>query len=330
MKSMKPRRAANGRVGADPSFRAPEAKRQSRFFEFFVRLVKEKPLGAFGGAITLLMLFTGVFADLLAPYGMNELHMAHTLEPPSAAFLLGTDNLGRDMLSRVIHGARISMIVGLGGAAVSVSIGTVVGMVSGYIGRTFDLILQRFVDTVMSLPLLPIMLTIADLAGPGMLTLILSLGVLTGVAGSRNMRGIILSYKENVYVQAAVAVGCPFRKVLTRHLLPNVMPFIITGYAVVLPGVIISEAALSFLGFGVPPPAPSWGGMLSGPGRDNMFLAPWMAIWPGLALSVAVYGISMFGDAVRDLLDPRLKGGVGSFRMMSDRRAATVRATQGE
>jgi peptide/nickel transport system permease protein len=170
--------------------------------------------------------------------------------------------------------------------------------------------------------------------GPGMLTLILAIGVLTGVGGSRNMRGIILSYKENMYVKAAVAVGCPFGRILTRHLLPNVMPFIITGYAIVLPAVIISEAALSFLGFGVPPPTPSWGGMLSGPGRENMFLAPWMAVWPGLALSIAVYGISMFGDALRDLLDPRLKGGVGRFGVKTDKIVASLKtdlaATSGQ
>ncbi|GAH88971.1 unnamed protein product [marine sediment metagenome] len=124
-----------------------------------------------------------------------------------------------------------------------------------------------------------------------------------------------------MYVEAAKAIGCPTSRILTRHLLPNVMPFIITGFTIAVPGVIITEAALSFLGFGVPPPEPSWGGMLSGPGRSNMFLAPWMAIWPGLALSIVVYSISMFGDALRDILDPRLRGGIGRYGVRAKRRS---------
>jgi len=301
--------------GADDSSsgRATERKRHSRLVDFFIRLVREKPLGTLGAVITLLFLFTGIFADLLAPYGMNEIHPAEALAPPSAKYWLGTDNLGRDMLSRVIFGARISMIVGLAATTLSVFISTTIGMLSGYIGGKIDLILQRFIDAVMCLPFLPILLVIVALVGPGMLTVIIAMGIVWGINGSRWMRGIILSYKENMYIEAAKAIGCPTRRILTRHLLPNVMPFVITGFTISVPGVIITEAALSFLGFGVPPPEPSWGGMLSGPGRTNMFLAPWMAIWPGLALSLVVYSISMFGDALRDLLDPRLRGGVGRY-----------------
>jgi len=295
------------------SGRATERKRHSRPVDSLIRLVREKPLGTMGAVITLLFLFTGIFANFLAPYGMNQIHPAEALAPPSARYWLGTDNLGRDMLSRVIFGARISMIVGLAATALSSFISTTIGMLSGYIGGKFDLILQRFVDSIMCLPFLPILLVIVALVGPGMLTVIIAMGVVWGIGGSRWMRGIILSYKENMYVEAAKVIGCPTSRILTRHLLPNVMPFVITGFTIAVPGVIITEAALSFLGFGVPPPEPSWGGMLSGPGRTNMFLAPWMAIWPGLALSLVVYSISMFGDALRDLLDPRLRGGVGRY-----------------
>ena len=137
------------------------------------------------------------------------------------------------------------------------------------------------------------------------------------------MRAIVMSFKTNVYVLAAAAVGSRTRRILWRHLLPNVMPFIITGFTITVPAVILTEAALSFLGFGVPPPAPSWGGMLGRDGRQFMYLAPWMAIWPGLALSIVVYGISMFGDALRDVLDPRLKGGVGRYGKLQSRTPRT-------
>ena len=303
------------------SGRVTERKKHSWLVDFLIRLVKEKPLGTVGAVITLLLLFTGVFANLLAPYGMNEIHPAEAFSPPSARFWLGTDNLGRDMLSRVIFGARISVIVGLAAATIFSFIAVTIGMLSGYIGGKFDLILQRFVDSFMCLPTLPVLLVIVSLVGPGMLTVIVALGVIWGIGGSRWMRGIILSYKENTYIEAAKAIGCPTSRILTRHLLPNVMPFIITSFTIVVPAVIITEAALSFLGFGVPPPEPSWGGMLSGPGRTNMFLAPWMAIWPGLALSIVVYGVSMFGDAVRDLLDPRLRGGIGRYGVRAKKEA---------
>ncbi|MBA7483705.1 Glutathione transport system permease protein GsiD [subsurface metagenome] len=295
------------------SGRVAERKRHSRLVDFVIRLVKEKPLGTVGGVIVLLLLLTGIFADFLAPYGMNEQSWADTMAPPSARFWLGTDNLGRDMLSRVIYGARISVIVGLAATTIATFLSVVIGMLSGYISGKFDLIVQRFVDAFMCLPRLPILLVIVSLVGPGMLTVIIVLGILGGIGGSRGIRGIILSFKENMYVEAAKAIGCPTSRILTRHLLPNIMAFIITGFTIRVPGVILSEAALSFLGFGIPPPAPSWGGMLSGPGRAYMFMAPWMAIWPGLALSIVVYGISMFGDALRDLLDPRLRGGVGRY-----------------
>ncbi len=298
---------------ADSSGRVAERKRHSLLVDFLIRLVREKPLGTVGAIIVICMLFTGIFADLLAPYGMNEIMVGDPLTPPSTKLWLGTDDLGRDMLSRVIFGARVSVIVGLAATTIATLLSVTIGIVSGYIGGKFDLIVQRFVDAFMCLPFLPMVLVIVALAGPSMLTVILAIGVLWGIGGSRWIRGIILSFKQNVYIDAAVAIGCPSSRILARHLLPNISPFVITGFTNWLPNVILAEASLSFLGFGIPPPAPSWGGMLSGPGRDNMFLAPWMAIWPGLALSIVVYGICMFGDAARDLLDPRLRGGAGRY-----------------
>ncbi|MBA7575849.1 Glutathione transport system permease protein GsiD [subsurface metagenome] len=304
------------------SGRVAERKRHSRLVGFFIRLVKEKPLGTAGGVITLLLLFTGLFADFLAPYGMNETRVGPFLDAPSASFWLGTDHLGRDLLSRVILGARISVIVGLAATALATLLSTIIGILCGYIGGKFDLVVQRFVDAWMCMPWLPILIVIMSLVGRGMPGLIIVMGLWYGITGSRLVRSAVIAIKENVYVEAAVAIGCPTRRILTRHILPNIMAPIIILFSTTVPGVILTEAALSFLGFGIPPPEPSWGGMLSGTGRTYMEQSIWMVIWPGLALSTVVYGINMFGDAVRDLLDPRLRGGVGRYGVRAKKEAA--------
>jgi len=292
---------------------AEEPKRRSAVADFFIRLVKEKPLGTVGGIIVLLLLLTGVFADLLAPYGFNEIHLRDSLSPPSGQYMLGTDNLGRDVLSRIIFGARISMIVGMAATSLSVLISAVIGILCGFIGGKFDLIVQRFVDAWMCIPGLVLLIVVVTITGPGIWQVIILLGLLYGIGGSRIVRGAVIGIKENVYMDAAVAIGCSTTRILTRHVLPNIMAPIIILFTTRMPAVILVEASLSFLGFGIPPPAPSWGGMLSGSGRQFMMIAPWMALWPGLALAVAVYGINMFGDAVRDILDPRLRGGLGRY-----------------
>jgi len=309
-------------VADSSSSRVAKAKRHSRLVGFLIRLVREKPLGTVGGIITLLLLLTGIFADFLAPYGMNESHgVENFLVPPSARFWLGTDNVGRDILSRVIFGARISVIVGLAAATIATILSTVIGVVSAYIGGKLDLIVQRFVDAWMCIPGLIFMLVLIAIIGAGIWQVIIALGIQWGITGSRVVRSAAISIKENVYVEAARAIGCPTTRILTRHIVPNIMAPIITLFTLRVPAMIITEASLSYLGFGIPPPAPSWGGMLSGSGRDYMFRAPWMALWPGLTLSMVVYGINIFGDAVRDLLDPRLRGGVGRYGVRAKKEA---------
>ena len=290
-----------------------DTKGHSFLVDSAIRLVKEKPLGTVGAAITMVLLLVGILADFLAPYGMNESHTADRLMAPSASYWLGTDNLGRDILSRVIFGARISMIVGLVGTALGTFIAVTIGMVSGHLGGKFDLLTQRLVDAVMSFPDLVIFVIIMSLVGVGMWPLIFVVGTLWGISASRIIRGATMSTKENMYVEAAAAIGCLTNRVLIRHILPNVLPAIIVLFTTMMPSIIMAEASLSFLGYGVPPPDPSWGGMLRGSGRVYMFKAPWMAIWPGVALATVVYGINMFGDAVRDILDPRLVGGGGRY-----------------
>ncbi|GAI65106.1 unnamed protein product [marine sediment metagenome] len=299
-----------------------ETKRHSAPVVFLIRLVREKPLGTVGAVITLFLLFTGIFADFLAPHGIIECDMGHIMAPPlSDGFLLGTDNLGRDMLSRVIFGARVSVIVGLIASALATIISTIIGIVSAYIGGKLDLLVQRFVDAFMCLPGLVVMMVVITMVGPGMWPVTIVLGITWGIVGSRIVRSAVIGIKENVYVAAAVAIGCPTTRILTRHILPNIMAPTIILFSIRVPNVILAEASLSFLGFGIPPPAPSWGGMLSGTGRTFMFIAPWMAIWPGLALATVVYGINMFGDAVRDILDPRMRGGVGRYGVRAKKEA---------
>jgi len=300
-------------VADSSSGRVAETKRHSWLVGFLIRLVKEKPLGTVGGIITLLLLLTGIFADFIAPYGMNETWVGDFLAPPSAKFWLGIDNLGRDVLSRVIFGARISVIVGLAGASLATIVSLFIGIVSGYIGGKLDLVAQRFVDAWMCMPPLILLIVLMIIIGVGLWQLIIVLGISWGIRGSRIIRGAVIGVKENVYVQAAEAIGCSTPRILIRHILPNIMAPAIILFTVRVPTIIITEASLSFLGFGIPPPFPSWGSMISGTGRDYMFAAPWLVVWPGLALAMTVYGVNMFGDAVRDLLDPRLRGGIGRY-----------------
>lgn len=271
--------------------------------------VRRKPLGAAGGLVLAGMLALALLAEGVAPYGYDEADIFSRLKAPSEAHWLGTDNLGRDLLSRVIYGARVSMAVGFGGVALGLLLGTAVGLVSGYFGGRLDLVLQRVVDAFMCFPLLLVALTIMALLGPGLGNVILTLGLVLGVRDSRVIRSAVLSVKAHLYLEAARALGAAHAAMIGRHVLPNILaPIIILG-TVNLGAIILTEAALSFLGFGVPPPRPSWGGMLSGAGLVHMLRAPWLALWPGVALSLAVFGANMLGDALRDLLDPRLRGG---------------------
>jgi peptide/nickel transport system permease protein len=276
--------------------------------KFLVRLVREKPVGAAAGFVFLLFLFCGVFADVLAPHGFNEISPINRLKPPSWKFPFGTDNLGRDMLSRCLYGAQLSVIIGLSAAALATVISVVIGILTGYLGGRFDLVAQRFVDAWMSFPDLVILIVIVSVLGPGMPQIIGTLGMLLGIAGSRIIRSAVVSVRENMYVHAAQSIGASTARILWRHVLPNIMPPIIVLFTTRVGAVILAESGLSFLGLGVPPPAPTWGGLLSGSGRTYMFQGPWLALAPGLCLTIVVYATNVFGDALRDLLDPRMRG----------------------
>ena len=286
----------------------PVARRSSAFWRFVARLFREKPLGAVGCVIFILFLFCGLFADVLAPYGVNQINPRNRLKPPSWAFPFGTDNLGRDVLSRCLYGAQLSVIIGFTAAMLATFVSVVIGIVSGYVGGKVDLITQRFVDAWMSFPDLIVLLVVVSVVGAGMPQIIVTLGMLLGIAGSRIIRSAVVTTRENMYVHAAQSIGASTPRILFRHILPNVLPPIIVLFTTRVGSVILAESGLSFLGFGVPPPAPTWGSMLSGSGRTFMFQGPWLALAPGLCLTIVVYAINVFGDALRDLLDPRMRG----------------------
>ena len=289
----------------------PRAFKLPRGLVVLLRFCRKKPLGAIGAVLVVGLIVMAVFAERIAPYPYDESVRGARMKPPSAQFWMGTDNIGRDVWSRVVYGARISVTVGFATVALSTLLATVIGVSSAYLGGAYDIVVQRVVDAWMSFPALVIVLSLLAALGPGLLNLILALSILGAAGTSRVIRGGALSTMQNPYVEAARALGAGHARLILRHVLPNVMATIIILATIGLGTVILAESALSFLGFGIPPPYPSWGGMLSGSGRSFMFHAPWMALFPGAAISLAVFGFNMFGDALRDILDPRLRGGGG-------------------
>jgi len=286
----------------------PRAWRLPALVRTVLRFGRRKPLGAIGGVIVLALLVMAVFAERIAPYSYDQSIPAARTKPPSAQFWMGTDNLSRDVWSRVVYGARISVTVGFATVALATVIATAIGVSSAYLGGVYDIAVQRVVDAWMSFPALVVILSLMAALGPGLVNLILALSIIGAASASRVIRGAALSVMANPYVEASRALGAGHARIVTIYVLPNVMATIIILATIGLGTVILAESALSFLGFGVPPPYPSWGAMLSGSGRSYMYYAPWMALFPSAAISLAVFGFNMLGDALRDVLDPRLRG----------------------
>jgi peptide/nickel transport system permease protein len=276
-----------------------------------VRFVRRKPLGALGGCIVLGMLVLALFAPWLAPYSPEMFIEGGSarLHPPSWRFPMGTDNLGRDILSRVIHGARLSMLVGCISTFFGTGIGAVLALVTAYLGGRWDLLAQRLMDVLWAFPSLVIAIVIIAVLGRSTTNLIIAIAIVVIPSAARVVRSAVLVVKEADYVQAARALGASQWRIIWCAIAPNCLaPYLIIATAS-LGGAIITEASLSFLGLGVPPPAPSWGRDLFGAAQKFAELAPWMPIMPGLAISLTVYGFNLFGDAIRDIFDPRLRGG---------------------
>jgi peptide/nickel transport system permease protein len=281
-------------------------RRLAHAFGWF--LIKQ-PLGAAGGLIVLALVATALFAPELAPHGPKSVQFPAYV-PPSAAYPLGTDNLGRDILSRVIWGARLSLYVGLTSVAFGITLGSLWGIITAYFGGIADTTSQRAVDVLMSLPPIILALTLMAALGQSVNNVILALTILLTPTAVRTLRSLVLTIRESPYVEAARALGCSHARVILLHVLPNTLATYIVLVTVNVAYAIVVEASLSFLGLGSPPDEPSWGAMLTA-GMQAIEAAPWMFLFPGLAISLTVFGLNLLGDAIRDLTDPRLRGGLG-------------------
>ena len=300
---------ATERTEADlGAIRRPLAPLGTRLFKGVVGFCSRKPLGALGGAIIIIMGVAAVATPLITFYDPLEWNLQVKAAAPSLDHWLGTDEKGRDLWARLVLGAQVSLMVGFGAVAFGSISGGIVGLVSAYYGSRVDHIIQRLMDALMAIPTLILALAIMAALGQSLLNVILAVGIVQIPRANRVVRSQALAVRESEFVLAARAIGASNTRIMAVHILPQcIAPWLIIASAG-LGIAIISEASLSFLGLGVPPPAPSWGGMLSGPAREYYAVAPWLAIWPGLAISLAVYGFNLFGDALRDVLDPRLRG----------------------
>ena len=273
---------------------------------------RRKPLGAFGGLLVLVMILMALFANWIAPYDYDETIRGARMKAPGAQFWMGTDNLGRDIFSRVVYGARVSVSVGFGAVIIANVLAATIGITSGYFGGKYDIVVQRLVDAWQAFPFLVVILSVIAVLGPGLLNVVIALGILGAAGASRVIRGATISVVQNTYIESARAVGAGHIRIMALYIFPNVTGTLIVLATIGLGAFILAESTLSFLGFGVPPPYPAWGSMLSGSGRSFFYKAPWMAVWPGAAIALAVFGFNMLGDALRDVLDPRLRGSSGA------------------
>ena len=270
--------------------------------------MSRRPLGAAGIIIIITMCLMAAAADIITFNDPVDWNLKHKLESPNWNFWLGTDDKGRDLWARITIGARVSLMVGFLSVAFGSGLGGVLGIVSAWYGGKVDNSIQRIMDALMSIPTLILALAVTAALGQSLTNIIIAVGIVQIPRANRVVRSQAITIKESQYVDAARAIGANNFRIMLMHITPQcVAPFLIISTSA-LGIAILTEASLSYLGLGVPPPNPSWGGMLSGEARDYFILAPWMAIWPGLALSLSVYGFNLFGDALRDALDPRLRG----------------------
>ncbi|HEY1473675.1 MAG TPA: ABC transporter permease [Pseudolabrys sp.] len=265
------------------------------------------PLGVVGAAIMLVFVFAAVFAGFVSPYDPIRTNSTISLALPSHEHIFGADQMGRDIYSRIIYGARISLAVGLGSTALGSLFGVILGLTSGYIGGWVDLVIQRIVDVLQAVPLLVLALVMAAALGPALDNTIVAIAIPLIPYTARVIRSNTLSLREQPFVEAARAVGMSEFRIAVRHVLPNTLAPLIVIATAQLGAAILTEASLSFLGLGVPEPHPSWGRMLSDSAAEYVRTAPWLVIFPGVAISLAVFGTNLFGDALRDILDPRLR-----------------------
>lgn len=273
------------------------------------RLLRRQPLGVAGAVVVLGLVIAAIFAPVLAPHGPKDTAFGQFV-PPGREFPMGTDNLGRDVLSRVIWGARLSLYVGLASVLVGITIGSLWGIFTGYYGGIADASSQRIVDCVMALPPIILALSLMAAVGQSVNNVILALTILLTPTAARTLRAVALGVSASPFIEAARAAGTSHLRIVLRHILPNCLATYIVLVTTNISYAIVVEASLSFLGVGAPPDEPSWGGMLTA-GTQAMETAPWLIFFPGVAISLAVFALNLLGDAIRDIADPRLRGGLG-------------------
>ena len=277
------------------------------WLEVSLQLTRQYPLGAFGGVIVVVMIFMAVFANVLTPYDPEENAFEFMLTAPNLEYWMGTDQFGRDILTRLIYGSRTALLVGFSCAFIGAIVGLVLGVASAYFGGRFDLIFQRVMDVFMAFPLIITAMAIVSIFGTGTQNVIIAITIPFIPRCARVVRSSALAIREIPYIDAARALGYSHTRIILRHMTPNVMaPFLIMISAFVGQAILL-EASLSYLGLGVQEPTPAWGLMLQGGAEEYAESAPWVAIWPGVAISLAVFGFNLFGDALRDALDPKLR-----------------------
>lgn len=286
-------------------------KRQSfgglRWLNAIRRFARQQPVGAVSAAVLLLVTATAIAAPVLASHDPLAMNTSNLLRPPGESYVLGTDRFGRDVLSRIMYGGRISLYVGFLAVGFGTGLGAILGLVSGYVGGKTDLALQRVLDALMAFPMLVLALVIVSALGPALNNVVLAIGIVLVPRAARVVRSSVLAIRTMQYIEAARATGANDWRVMVVHVLPNCFaPWLVYATGA-LGQAIVTEATLSFLGLGTPPPIPSWGSMISGEARSLVTLAPWLPIFPGIALTAAAYSFNMFGDALRDVLDPRLR-----------------------
>ena len=271
-------------------------------------LAQRHLLGAVGLVIMVMFVLVAVLADFIGRYDPLSVDSLHRLAPPSAEHWLGTDSFGRDVWSRIIHGARISLAVGIGSTLLGSSIGVIVGLASGYLSGWVDLVFQRVTDILQALPLLVLALVMTAALGPSLPNVIIAIAIPLIPTVARVIRANTLALRELPFIEAAKSIGMSETRIALRHVLPNTLAPLIVLATAQLGSTILTEASLSFLGLGIPEPYPSWGRMLSESAAEYVRTAPWLVIFPGVAISLAVFGTNLFGDALRDILDPRQRG----------------------
>lgn len=306
---MRPDQRTAGALETNLAFEADFlARRRPSLARRLARALRSKPLGAIGLFAAGSVLLLAALAPVIAPQGYEEQDLFARLDGPSLDHPLGTDSVGSDVLAQAAYGARVSLRIGVISSAVAIVLATAIGAISGYLGGWVDISVQRFVDAWLALPYLVILLSISAILGSSETNVIIALSLGFTFGTSRVIRSSVMAVRGHPFIDAATVIGCGHARILLRHVLPNVLAPIMVLATLTIGNAILAEASLSFLGLGVPPPAPSWGRMLSGQARVYMIDAPWLALVPGIAISVTIFGFNMFGDALRDWLDPRLRG----------------------